>query len=149
MTEAAINAARKRRALLYESMCKLEGALSVPAGSAAWLSDLSATLKAVQYALDDHIAEVESPFGIIPSIMNDAPRLIAHTQILLDDHPRLHAQAEEVAAQLDGAAPTPGPDDIGVIREAALDLLGELIRHRSLGADLVYEAYNVDIGGQS
>jgi len=32
-------------------------------------------------------------------------------------------------------------------RDRLLALLGSLVRHRQRGADLVYEAYAVDIGG--
>jgi hypothetical protein len=30
-----------------------------------------------------------------------------------------------------------------------LELLGQLSRHRQRGVDLVYDAYDVDIGGQA
>jgi hypothetical protein len=32
-------------------------------------------------------------------------------------------------------------------RDDVQRLLGEIVRHRQHGADLVYEAYHVDIGG--
>ena len=32
-------------------------------------------------------------------------------------------------------------------REAATELVGRIVRHRQRGADLIYEAYEVDIGG--
>ena len=38
-------------------------------------------------------------------------------------------------------------DETAAIREQALELLAAIVRHRHLGADLLYEAYDVDIGG--
>ena len=35
------------------------------------------------------------------------------------------------------------------IRDAAITLMGLLVRHRQRGADLVYEAYDVEIGGET
>ncbi len=38
-------------------------------------------------------------------------------------------------------------DENAAIREQALQLLTAIVRHRQLGADLLYEAYDVDVGG--
>ena len=37
-------------------------------------------------------------------------------------------------------------DHAVTIRNQAIELLGQLTRHRQRGADLIYEAYQVDIG---
>jgi hypothetical protein len=37
--------------------------------------------------------------------------------------------------------------DLPVFREEVTTLMGQLVRHRQKGADLVYEAYDVDLGG--
>ena len=39
------------------------------------------------------------------------------------------------------------PPPVDAIRTAVLELLGEIARHRQRGADLIFEAYDVDIGG--
>ena len=39
-------------------------------------------------------------------------------------------------------------DAVAARREAATELVGRIVRHRQRGADLIYEAYEVDIGGQ-
>jgi hypothetical protein len=38
---------------------------------------------------------------------------------------------------------------VSVVREAATTALGRLVRHRQRGSDLVYEAYQVEIGGET
>jgi hypothetical protein len=39
--------------------------------------------------------------------------------------------------------------DVEAVRELAIALLAKLSRHRQRGADLVYEAYQTDIGGET
>ena len=36
---------------------------------------------------------------------------------------------------------------VPVFREEVTTLMGQLVRHRQKGTDLVYEAYDVDLGG--
>lgn len=148
-TEPAIDTARRGRARLHATMCDLEASASVPARSATWVPELTSRLESLRAALDTHIAEVESPDGIIAHILEDAPRLAAAGQQLRDDHPRLRALAGEVSGRLESATASPGPDEVREIRRAVLDLIGELSLHRQLGADFVYDAYSFDIGGQS
>jgi hypothetical protein len=42
----------------------------------------------------------------------------------------------------------PGLEWVEHQRRHALELMAALVRHRQRGADLVYEAYSVDIGGE-
>lgn len=146
-TGRVVDRARERRFRLHEAMCDLEAAASTPAKVSSWTADLSLHLKVIEDALLGHIAEVESPDGLIARIIEDAPRLCVHTEQLLADHPRLLLQTRQVMDQVDAVGPAPDADAVGTIRDAALGLLGELSRHRQLGADLVYEAYAFDIGG--
>ncbi|MDN5789700.1 MAG: hypothetical protein L0H25_02355, partial [Micrococcales bacterium] len=37
--------------------------------------------------------------------------------------------------------------DLPIFREEVTVLIGRLVRHRQAGSDLIYEAYQVDIGG--
>jgi hypothetical protein len=37
--------------------------------------------------------------------------------------------------------------ELSDLRDELQRLLGRIVRHRQLGADLVWEAYNLDIGG--
>ncbi len=47
-------------------------------------------------------------------------------------------------ARIDGDGELPDP---AALREEATALMGQLVRHRQAGADLVFEAYEVDLGG--
>ena len=40
-------------------------------------------------------------------------------------------------------------EDVDEVRDAGLALLGRLSRHRQRGADLIWDAYQTDIGGET
>ena len=40
-------------------------------------------------------------------------------------------------------------DDVDAVRRDGTALLGRLVRHRQRGSDLVFEAYEFDIGGEA
>ena len=124
-------------------------ASSVPAQTATWITDLTARLGELGEALEAHIADVESPEGIIAQVIRDAPRLAAAAGQLTDDHPKLRRLVAAVSDRLVSASSPPEPEQVRDIRGAILDLIGELSSHRQLGADFIYDAYSFDIGGQS
>ena len=41
------------------------------------------------------------------------------------------------------------PASVQALRDHAVRLFADLVRHRKRGLDMVYEAYHVDIGGES
>jgi hypothetical protein len=58
-----------------------------------------------------------------------------------------------ISGQLDSLlARVAAPDvvgDVDRVRDLGTALLGRLVRHRQRGADLVFEAYEFDIGGET
>jgi hypothetical protein len=46
-----------------------------------------------------------------------------------------------------GTEPPVTAPDAEAVRKQGTNLLGRLVRHRQRGADLIYEAYQTDIGG--
>jgi hypothetical protein len=101
-----------------------------------------ACLEDLRSALQRHVVETEADGGLLNQILTDAPRLANAVYRLRQDHVEL---SDAVAALL--IRPAPGNGDSAAIRDAGLSLLGQLARHRQRGADLLYEAYNVDVGG--
>lgn len=138
----ALGAARERRIELKHAMSELELAAAGAAGDAAWIDGLRAALDGMDEALAAHVDEVDAEAGLLADLIADAPRLAPRVQRLRDEHPQLEARVRACRAMLD----EPDPHEI---RREVLDLLVALARHRHTGADLVYEAYHVDIGGQS
>jgi hypothetical protein len=86
--------------------------------------------------------------------------LAGSTRISFKTSPRLSEAVAGVTrehvlirGQLDGlltlvTAPV-GIEDVDRVRGLGTALLGRLVRHRQRGSDLVFEAYEFDIGGES
>ena len=79
--------------------------------------------------------------------MTTSPRLSGTIDRLRDEHPEITEAVAQMLARLEqveiGGLPWPLED----ARDDLQRFIGRLIRHRQKGADLVWEAYNVDIGG--
>ncbi len=138
----ALEAARERRIELKQAMSTLELAAAGAAGDPTWLDALRSALADMREAFDAHVEEVEAPDGLLAELTDDCPRLSSRIERLRAEHPTLGDRIDACRARLE----EPDPPEI---RGEVLDLLVALARHRHAGADLVYEAYNVDIGGQS
>ncbi len=145
---AALNAARKRRGALREAIVGVEYAASSPAGTGlVWWENVDRELHGLRKALSAHIIEVEAPGGLLAEVSRVAPRLISAVERIKDEHAEL---CESVDAALDAVMRQETyahAEEIPAAREALLGLLGRLVRHRQAGADLIYDAYAMDIGG--
>ena len=62
---------------------------------------------------------------------------------LRSDHPALLDSLAELRSTLQGDLQS--DDTVALARRQGLSLLGQLAEHRQLGADLLYEAYWVDV----
>jgi hypothetical protein len=140
-----LSRARSRRHDLRKMMEGLELAVAGPAGEPDhWLGSVESALVDLRQALDAHITEAESTDGLLAEIIALDPRLAVSADQLRSEHGDL-LRAWERAYQILQDEPTP---DRSKIRRRVVSLLGRLALHRQAGADLVYEAYNVDIGGR-
>lgn len=90
--------------------------------------------KAVQLltqAWVNHVGITESDDGLLAEITLHAPHLNHRCDTLRTEH-----------ADIDKALHALGPS---AYKEAVIDVLDAIERHRHRGAELVYDAYNVDI----
>lgn len=142
-----LSAVRVRRAHLRRACLDLEQALAAPmAGRAtAWVHEVSAPVRALQAAFDAHVAITEGLDGLFDQVLADAPRLEPMLRRLHREHidiaTRLAAAQERLATAGQGTPPE-------TVREQLTVTLDRLLRHRQRGADLLYEAYQQDIGGE-
>jgi hypothetical protein len=137
----SLDRAREQRTGLRVALGDVEQALSAPAPrrEVEWRGDLGVALDALSNALESHIASTEAADGLLAEIMSAAPRLAHRIDRVRADHERLRS---DLGASR-GAVET--GEDVDVIRDRVIALLADLVRHRQLGSDLVYDAYNVDI----
>jgi Hemerythrin HHE cation binding domain len=146
----ALEAARARRGELHRALLDLERALAgaAPGRAQAWADPVRATLVRVRETFAAHIDVTEGANGLYQEVLAQAPRLSAAVNRLQHEHADIASAVAEVENRLDD--PTSDADAwVESIRDAAVRLMGLLVRHRQRGADLVYEAYDVEIGGET
>ena len=105
-----------------------------------WSENLGEQLQLLSSALEQHVLTTESSEGLLANIVDAVPRLKHRVDIALDDHVQLHRQLQTALDSLSTER-----WKVDELREQVTDLLRGLTTHRQLGADLVYEAYSVDI----
>ncbi len=145
----ALQEAAKRRRTLHEGLVGLEVAISSPAAGRIpdWTRLVIKEITAVRDAWDQHVDTTEKPGGLYEEIVSTSPRLAGTVQRLKDEHPEITDAVRQNLARLEqveiGGLEWPLDD----ARDDLQRFIGAVIRHRQRGADLVWEAYNVDIGG--
>ena len=139
---------RRRRAELRETMTALERAICAPSDDqpGAWIEQARLAAGDLAAEFVDHITVTEGPDGLHQAILAGDLRLANPVQALTDDHAALTDEIQALIRRIDAGRSTPSPD-IAAITEHAVALLGHLARHRQQGADLIYEAYQTDLGG--
>lgn len=137
---------RTRRAELRESMSALELALAAPlADPGRWLERVHAALVELDGDLRAHVEITEGPEGLHADVAEVAPRLVGPARQLAGEHGVARRLIDDLLTRPAALDRT----DLGQVRTQANELLAMLVRHRQRGADLVYEAYHVDVGGET
>jgi len=144
----ALSVARIRRVALFDAVAALEFAAAGPAGKGpGWWRHVGDELHVLREALCDHIHTVEAENGLMAEILEEAPRLAPIVGDLKDEHGELCEGVDLALDLVTSQLVEPQPDQVDEIRDMVVSLLVLLTKHRQRGADLVYEAYDVDIGG--
>jgi hypothetical protein len=145
----ALREAARRRQTLHEALVALEVAISSPASKRIpdWTRQVTKEAVAVRDAWEQHIDGTEKPGGLYEEIVGLSPRLAGTVDRLRAEHPEITEAVTQMVARLEhveiGGLEWPLDD----ARDDLQRFIGKVIRHRQRGADLVWEAYNVDIGG--
>lgn len=138
---------RERREALLAAAASLEGALAAPASDVRWVERLGEALSNLRATFEDHVSETEASDGVLAQVRDRAPRLSGQIDRLVDEHVTICGAVEQLIDRLDHVEVERTSEETMAIREHALEILAAIMRHRQLGADLLYEAYNVDVGG--
>jgi hypothetical protein len=142
----ALEAAARRRRELREALVAFEDAISSPMRDReAWRAEVDDALVHLGHAFEDHVAETEAPGGLYEEMGDLAPHLASKARRLRDEHPQIAAGLVEAGGLV--AGPLADEADIERVRDELQRLMGRIVRHRQHGADLVWEAYRIDIGG--
>ncbi len=146
--DQGLDALRRLRAELGGSMAALEQAVAVaaPGRPGAGVEQVHAVLLELADDVREHIALTEGPDGLHEDVVASSPRLAPAVERLARDHVVIGGLVADLLARTDPAAPS---RDDAAIRASATDLIARLVRHRSRGADLIYEAFQADMGGET
>lgn len=131
----------RRRADIGDAIALLERALAKPAGDLDhWRTLVAASLTQLADLVHDQVVAYETE--VFTEVVEHAPHLagrIAKINELLDSlDGRISSLRERV--------PSIDPD---VVREDALVVLAAIVRGRQRIADVVWDAYTIDLGGHS
>lgn len=136
---------RAQRAELRDSTRAVVDALESPiARGGAWRERVRAALAELDHDFQDHIVLTEPPRGLYARARRAEPRLSTTVDRLLTEHEKYRETIAGYLAVLEHGGTMA---DLPIFREELTTLVGKLIRHRQAGSDLVYEAYDVDLGG--
>ncbi len=134
---------------MHDTLVHLEEALSSPAAARIpdWTATVLKEMHEVRDAFTQHITVTEQTDGLYDEILDRAPRLEGNVRRLREEHPEIRTGIDSMLERLEN---TEIGTDVWPLDQARDDLqrfIGRVIKHRQRGADLVWEAYNVDIGG--
>jgi hypothetical protein len=144
-----LRVARAQRADLRKAMLDLEHALARPAPGRVleWSDRVHDALVDVAATFERHIAVTEGETGFLAEIAEHSPRLINAIQRMCEEHERIRGELASTLDDVRRVTETEGDVKVAAVREHVTGLVTDLVRHRQHGADLVYEAHAVDIGG--
>jgi hypothetical protein len=146
---SALEAAKGQRLSLRRAIAGLEEALATPGGLGGpdgLPNRLIPALERLDEVFAVHVEVTEAPGGLYQEILDNAPRLANRVTRFRREHADLTQGIRRGLAECAGAA---DPDAVQALRDHSVRLFADLVRHRKRGLDLVYEAYHVDIGGES
>jgi hypothetical protein len=146
--DPGLDALRRHRAELGSSMAALEQALAPPISGrhSLWAERVDVALVELSADFDEHVAITEGPGGLHDAVLAATPRLSNAVRRLADDHTAIKGLVGDLLARV---RPPVTADAVDAIRELGTALLGRLARHRRQSADLVHQAYQVDLGGET
>jgi hypothetical protein len=150
----AIRATRDRRLGLEVVLADLERAISAPGARRVrgWVNDTAGPLERLREAFRRHVEVTEGPGGLHDEILETSPRLAGLVDHLRDEQVEIWQRISDQLTELEelrGIEPSEAGARQAVdrARRGILVILGRIARHRQRGADLIYEAFEVDIGG--
>ena len=145
-TPAELATVRAHRSRLREASQELEAALAAPLTGRLdrWVGQVMPAVQRIREAFAAHVSVTEGRGGLFDQIRTDAPRLVTALARLHREHGEITAGLAAAEEQLEAR----GEAGMARVREQLTAALTALSLHRQRGADLLYEAYQVDLGGE-
>jgi hypothetical protein len=122
---------------------RMEHAIQTPVGDPAWGTAMSRAVAQLKAAFAEHVEETEGPSGYYAEVLDDAPHVAPYLNDLVGHHRSVWTALDELQGRLEE------PNSPEAVRWHADRLIREVWQHRQKGADLLYEAYETDLGGET
>ena len=145
-----IEGVRARRAGLRAAMSALEHALAAPAPHRVdeWRQGVTHALSSLHDVWTRHIVETEAPGAFLDELVAESPRLATPAARLRREHNEILGVITRAEKSLHQVLLEDDHDQfVDTLRADLTEMLCALAHHRQRGADLIFGAYDVDIGG--
>ncbi|MGC4857840.1 hypothetical protein [Micromonospora sp. DT41] len=109
-----------------------------------WRENVLRRLRPVGQGFAEHVRVTEGPSGLYRELLTHSPRLDHRVRLLTREHAAIVATM--LAVQRLAERPEASLDEL---RHRAGHLLRALTRHRRRGAELLWQAYQTDLGGET
>jgi len=136
------------RAELFDAVRHLEQALTAAEKEPLVTDEIRDLIDEVRADLALHRALAEGKKGLHLDIVRSSPRHAYAVRRLHAEHRMLFARVEELRASA-ASRVYDGGATLERLRSCARSLMREITKHRQREADLVYEAYQTDLGGET
>ncbi len=143
LESVGVDELRAQRDDMAHAMVRVEAAMAAPdAGRRdAWVAAVLRTLVILQVELEEHVEWTEdAEAGFFGQVIDHAPHLVPAVKKLTAEHVDMAAGIARCKVLV-----TSSGDDVTEARDETLRLLGLFSRHRNRGANLAYDAFNIDL----
>lgn len=145
-----LDAVRAQRDEMQHAMGRVESALAAPdrGRREQWIGAVLRSLVVLEVELEEHVEGTEGLDGFFEQIIEHAPNLVNAVRKMCADHRDLAegiSACRAAVAGLESIPPGRDEDALAAARDSVLRLLGQFSRHRHRGANLAYDAFNVDL----
>lgn len=132
---------------LLAAIHQLERALAAPAPGREreWARQVAATLDATRQQIEEHRRSAEAEDGLLVELQRALPEAAYRIDKLKEAHGAFIEETNGLLRDVEQLA-TSGHGSADAIRRRAAALLSELRHHQARQVDLIYEAFNRDIG---
>jgi hypothetical protein len=144
LSSKEIGKAAAVRGSLRGAMHALEQVAASASMAEGWGNSIREAVTQLRNEFDAHVQITEGEGGLLEEISQEAPRLAVDIAIIRNEHDEIYDTLELVELTVATALEMEGSDP-EALRGRITTLLSRLSLHRQRGADLVYDAYNVDI----
>lgn len=136
--------ARQPRPGLLGDLTALARILAAPPDEPYWREGVIVRLDPLRQGFAEHVRVTEGPTGLYAEVLHQAPRLDRGVRLLTSEHTAIAAAIAALQHAV-GLPAVPAEE----LRRRVGHLLRALDRHRRRGADLLWEAYQADLGGET